>query len=160
MNQERIAQLVERAPVAFGALRGMADTLTTLEVKRVGFEPTDDEMDAMVYLWWTASCNEDPGVATFALSMLEDFTGMGREDTTRKRSECGRLSLAWWSTWRALPDGAIMLESSCGSPPGRQCPPKRILNTRTIRRPGRKSEREIRPSGASRKPKDRSGGLC
>jgi hypothetical protein len=80
MNQERIAQLVERAPVAFGALRGMADTLTTLEVKRVGFEPTDDEMDAMLYLWWTASCNEDPGVAAFALSMLEDFTGMGRED--------------------------------------------------------------------------------
>jgi hypothetical protein len=80
VNHERIAQLVERAPVAFEALRGMADTLTSLEVKRAGFEPTDEELDAMLYFWWTASCNENLGVAATAVSMLEDFADMGREE--------------------------------------------------------------------------------
>lgn len=77
---ERTAELARRVPVAFGALRTIADTLTTLEIKREGFEPTDDELDAILYFWWTGSCSEDLGVAASAVAMLEDVAEMGREE--------------------------------------------------------------------------------
>lgn len=76
----RAAELARRASVAFEALRAVADTLTTLGIKRAGFGPADDELDAILYFWWTGSCGEDLGTAASAVAMLEDFAAMGREE--------------------------------------------------------------------------------
>ena len=87
MSDERTARLVARAPAAFGALRAVADTLTTLAIKRAGFELADDELDAMLYFWWTGSCLEDPGITASAVAMLEDFAEMGREEGDPEEGE-------------------------------------------------------------------------
>lgn len=70
--QSRVDVLTERLPKTTEGLWGAAYALATLAHGREGFEISEKEAEAIVFFWWAGSCNEDPGLATCALTFAED----------------------------------------------------------------------------------------
>ena len=99
MGEEGTVQPEAKHAVAVLVLRNLAEALTRAKMKHAGFdladgvpdvtlplwravtsfEHPDENLDIMVRFWWAAACDEDVGLATYAVSTLEHLVKMDRQ---------------------------------------------------------------------------------